>query len=452
MAIWRHFFGRYGVPSQEDIVAALTSAGVETRSLEIGSPVGGGLLFFDEPSEQVCDLLREVSRNGIDRVLAVSLAGPELEGRDGWRLLQSGASDVLTWNRAGDPAREVSARFERWSSVDALVGSPLVQHNLVGRSPSWTLALRQVVEAARFTDAPVLITGESGTGKELGARLIHTLDPRPDKSEMVILDCTTIVPELSGSEFYGHERGAFTGAVTARDGSFALADKGTLFLDEVGELPLGLQAGLLRVVQEGAYKRVGSNTWKHTSFRLVCATNRNLLDEEARGRFRRDFYHRIAGWTCNFPPLSQRRDDILPLAHHFIDKLRPGRPLELDPAVSDYLLGRDYPGNVRDLKKIVEQMVQRHVGDGPVTIGDVPVEQRPDPDAAETNWRDESFDGAIRRAIHLGVKLKDIGRAAEETAERIAVDEEDGNLQRAAQRLGVTDRALQMRRAMRRGQ
>src|SRR5678816_4688946 len=143
-----------------------------------------------------------------------------------------------------------------------------------------------------------LIAGESGTGKELVARLIHALDRREPKGPFVVLDCTTVSPELAGSEFFGHERGAFTTAVTAREGAFAMADGGTLFLDEVGELPLALQAELLRVIQERVYKRVGSNTWKQADFRLVCATNRDLAAEEAKGNFRLDLFHRIASSRC----------------------------------------------------------------------------------------------------------------------------------------------------------
>src|SRR5262249_51814424 len=152
---------------------------------------------------------------------------------------------------------------------------------LIGDSPAWRRLVRRIVEVARFTDAAVLITGETGTGKELVARLVHALDPRTTKRKLVLLDCTTIVPPLSGGAFFGHERGASTGATPTRDGAFALADGGTLFLDEVGELPLALQAELLRVVQEGTYKRVGSNEWRETQFRLVCATNRELLEHAA---------------------------------------------------------------------------------------------------------------------------------------------------------------------------
>src|SRR5262249_683962 len=149
--------------------------------------------------------------------------------------------------------------------------------------------------------------GESGTGKELIARLIHDLDSRPGKPPLVVVDCTTIVPGLSGSEFFGHERGAFTGAINTRDGAFALANGGTLFLDEIGELPQPMQAELLRVIQERKYKRVGSNAWQHTDFRLVSATNMDLESGVAKGAFRGDLYYRIAGWVCRTPPLRERK-------------------------------------------------------------------------------------------------------------------------------------------------
>src|SRR5215204_1873463 len=232
-----HFFLRGGTASGQPFVAALTTGGV-------GAELFGGdvcpapcVVFFDEFSQGLCDFVREVSRGGLERVLAIAATGAAAAGDVVWRLLGEGASDVFAWDRRGDPAREVAARFARWEKIDQLVNSPLVRDNLVGESPAWKTVLRKLVEVARFTDASVLIMGESGTGKELAARLIHTLDARPDKRDLVVLDCTTIVPELSGSEFFGHERGAFTHAVASRDGAFALAQNGTLFLDEVGELP-----------------------------------------------------------------------------------------------------------------------------------------------------------------------------------------------------------------------
>ena len=178
-------------------------------------------------------------------MLGIATAAGLLDGGGAWRLLREGVADVVAW----DGPDAVRARIDRWQTVDELVASPLVAEHLVGSSPAWRSVLRDVAEIAYFSDVDVLITGESGTGKELTAQLIHTLD-RPGKGDLVVVDCTTIVPSLSGSEFFGHERGAFTGAVSARDGAFALADGGTLFLDEVGELPLALQAELLRAVQE----------------------------------------------------------------------------------------------------------------------------------------------------------------------------------------------------------
>jgi transcriptional regulator with GAF, ATPase, and Fis domain len=258
-----------------------------------------------------------------------------------------------------------------------------------------------------------------------------------------------VSPELSGSEFFGHERGAFTSAVSARDGAFSLADGGTLFLDEVGELPLTLQAELLRVVQERTYERVGSNTWKQANFRLICATNRNLLNEEARGAFRRDFYFRIAQWTCKLPSLQERREDILPLVTHFLRQLyRDSAVPELDPAVRDYLLSRAYPGNIRELRHLMSRMVARHVGASPISVGDIPEDERQGAiEFMQQVWRDDTFKTCIRRALALGLGLKEISGQTAELAIQTVLEDEAGNLQRAARRLGVTDRALQMRRA-----
>jgi transcriptional regulator with GAF, ATPase, and Fis domain len=448
--VWRYFFGQSAARLQATIIETLARAGVETYPLNPDMPRGPGLLIFDEITPQLCDFVQEISRNGLDRILVVATSRTVLAHGDSWLLLQSGASDVFPWDSTPHPAEDVAARFTRWEVVDHLVASPVVEQGLVGESRVWKSALRQVVEVARFTDVPMLITGETGTGKELVARLVHALDARSSKGDFVVLDCTTIVPELSGSEFFGHERGAFTGAVAPRDGAFALADGGTLFLDEVGELPLGLQAQLLRVVQEHMYKRVGGNTWHQTDFRLICATNRDLWQAVTHGTFRSDLYYRLAGATCKLPPLRDRVEDILPLTRHFMVQLRPQEePPVLNELVRAYLLTREYPGNVRDLKQVVSRMMYRHVGAGPITVGSIPEEERSVP-ASGLGWCDGSLERTLRRALALGVGLKAISRAITDATIRIVVDDEDGNLQRAARKLGVTDRALQMRRAARR--
>lgn len=454
MKVWYHFQRRNdcGV-SDDEVLTALEAAGLRLVPHDGARTDGAGILFFDEPGTEVFDFLREFSRNGQERVLALAFRHSELKNGVTWDLLRAGASDVFAWEHSSEPAAEAALRFARWAAIDMLVNSALIKENLAGESMIWKRLLRRVVEVARFSDSSILLLGESGTGKELVARLIHTLDTRPKKNELITLDCTTIVPELSGSEFFGHERGSYTGATNERDGAFGLADRGTLFLDEVGELDPRLQAELLRVVQEHTYKRIGSNTWKKTEFRLICATNKDLLDDEGRTGFRRDFFHRIAGWMCVLPPLRERSEDILHLVDHFTRQLNPNnQPMVLDPAVREYLLKREYPGNVRELKALVERMVKRHVGAGPITVGDIAEEERPATNASSDPWRDGAWENAIRKAVSLGVSLKEIGNAATETAISVAVANEGGNLQRAAQKLQVTDRALQLRRAMRRGE
>jgi transcriptional regulator with GAF, ATPase, and Fis domain len=224
-----------------------------------------------------------------------------------------------------------------------------------------------------------------------------------------------------------------------------------LFLDEVGELGTELQAKLLRAVQERQYKRVGSNTWQSTDLRLVSATHRDLERGMVEGSFRADFYYRIAGWQCRTLPLRERKDDVLPLARHFIRELMPqSASIEFDPAVAEFLVAREYPGNVRDLRQLVTRICHRHCGSGKITVGDITVADRVD-DSSGACWPESSFRAAVRAAVELGIGMKDIGQRATDLAVEMALECEGGNLQRAAARLGVTDRALQIRRASQRG-
>jgi transcriptional regulator with GAF, ATPase, and Fis domain len=432
--------------SEGRVIEELGRAGVRARALGDGSPRGPGVVLFDRFSPQLTDLVARLSCGGREPVIAVAACASSLADRRSWALLRHGAADLFAWDHSTTPALEVVARLERWRTVAELLDSPAVRSRLAGESRVWRAVLRRVVEAARFTDAAILITGESGTGKELVARLIHELDPRPDKRDLVVLDCGSVVESLSGSEFFGHERGAFTGAIASRAGAFELADGGTLLLDEVGELPLPLQAELLRVVQEQTFQRLGSSTWRSSRFRLVCATNRDLVREQETGRFRPDLYFRIAGWSCRLPALRERSEDILVLARHFLRELADGDdPAEFDAPVRELLLARDYPGNVRDLRQLMLRLDLRHVKPGPITLGDLPDEDCPD-GGPSAGWRDEGFIRAIRRAIASGAGMREVADAAADTAMAIAVAEEGGNLRRASDRLGVTARALQMRR------
>jgi len=444
--VWLAVSGSGAEKLRDSAVRRLSRAGVHAQPLAAGAAGGYGIVLFDAVTPALLDLVASLIRVGIDRILTVACERTAVVGSAPWRLLAAGASDVFVHDRAANWPERAAARLERWRRVDEIAGSAEVRARLVGDSPRWCAAVADAIEAACFTDAPVLITGETGTGKELIARLVHSLDPRSRKRDLVVVDCTTIVPTLSGSEFFGHERGAFTGAVATREGAFALADRGVLFLDEVGELPLPLQSELLRVVQEGTYKRVGGNDWRRTSFRLVCATNRDLEADVAAGRFRHDLLFRIAGSTLRLPSLREREADILPLVRHFLAELNAGDEPDLDDAVKELLLSREYPGNVRDLRQLATRIAYRHVGPGPVTLGELPVEERI-ATARELEWRGDGFVRAIRRAVAHGVTLREIGTAATDAAIAIALGEEDGNLQRAARRLGLTPRALQLRRA-----
>jgi len=407
---------------------------------------GYGIVVCDRIEKEGLAAVQEASQN--TRVL-VLLVGPcDKQHRNPWAVMAAGASDVLLWESIPPSGDQVQARLQRWRQIDELADRPDVANILVGASPPWRALVRQVVEIAAYSQSPVLIVGESGTGKELISRLIHTLDTRRNKGDLVVVDCTTIASELSGSEFFGHERGAFTGAVAPRDGAFTLANGGTLFLDEIGELPLPLQAQLLRVIQEAKFKRVGANSWQHTQFRLVAATNRDLEAGMAAGTFRADLYHRIAGWVCRTPSLRDRMEDVLLLARHFQAEFMQGSGCDgFDDTVCEYLASRDYPGNVRDLRRLVARLCHRHAGPGPITLGDVPPDERPPSGCPARPWQSDSFEAAIRHAVEQGWSLKEIGQAAEDSAIRIALEHERHSVRRAADRLGVTPRTLQLRRA-----
>jgi transcriptional regulator with GAF, ATPase, and Fis domain len=449
---WRIAFRFWGQDDvwESRIRECLTLAGVELAALDCCTPDTYGIIGFSQMDGGLESLIHDfVSRLSLS-VLALAVRGSMLKHGGVWRLLHAGAADVMEWN--GDhAAQQILAKVERSTIVEQLTAEAFTKEALAGESAAWRGLVRRVVEAGRFSSTPVLLTGESGTGKEHLARLVHAVAPRIDagreRPEIVTVDCTTIVPELSGSELFGHEKGAFTGAHGVRDGAFALADGGTLFLDEVGELPLHLQAQLLRAIQEKTYKRVGGNVWLRTSFRLVCATNRDLEDMVRHGRFRLDLYHRIAGWVFRTPRIGDRRKDILPLARYFLRTLFPQEPPELDDAVSDYLVNRAYPGNIRELRQLMERIGHRHAGPGPITVGDVPEEDRPGDNGVPHAWPNEQLERTIADAIAVGASLREISSATTAAAIRIAVQSERGNLQRAAKRLGVTDRALQMRRA-----
>jgi formate hydrogenlyase transcriptional activator len=229
---------------------------------------------------------------------------------------------------------------------------------IIGNSAALESVLEQVEQVAP-TDSTVLVQGETGTGKELIARAVHNLSARCGRP-FIKLNCAAIPFDLLESELFGHERGAFTGAIAQKIGRFELADKGTLFLDEVGDIPPGLQPKLLRVLQEQEFERLGSTRTHRVDVRLVAATNRNLVDMVKRNEFRSDLYYRLNVFPIPLPPLRERREDIPALVTHFVEILsrRMGKHIEhIPPEAMSALALYAWPGNIRELQNFIERSV-----------------------------------------------------------------------------------------------
>ena len=229
---------------------------------------------------------------------------------------------------------------------------------IIGNSAALESVLEQVEQVAP-TDSTVLIQGETGTGKELVARAIHNLSARCGRP-FIKLNCAAIPFDLLESELFGHERGAFTGAIAQKIGRFELADKGTLFLDEVGDIPPGLQPKLLRVLQEQEFERLGSTRTHRVDVRLVAATNRNLVEMVKRSQFRNDLYYRLNVFPVPLPPLRARREDIPALVEHFIEiyARRMDKQIEhIPPETMSALIAYQWPGNIRELQNFIERSV-----------------------------------------------------------------------------------------------
>ena len=242
--------------------------------------------------------------------------------------------------------------------VEEEVGTGHDFGGIIGESRSLRRVLKQV-ETVAPTDSTVLVRGETGTGKELLARAVHDLSPRKGRA-FVKLNCAAIPTGLLESELFGHEKGAFTSAISQKLGRFELANRGTLFLDEVGEIPLELQPKLLRVLQEQEFERLGGTRTIKVDLRLVAATNRDLGKMVAEGRFRSDLYYRLNVFPLTLPPLRDRQDDIPRLVRHFTHRFakRMGRGIETIPAsVMEALVGYHWPGNVRELQNVIERAV-----------------------------------------------------------------------------------------------
>lgn len=306
-------------------------------------------------------------------------------------------------------------------------------------------AMRDVmmqIEQIRGSDVPVCIQGESGTGKELVARTIHQ-QSRRRAHPFVAINCASIPESLQESELFGHEKGAFTGAYETHRGRFEQADAGTLFLDEVGEMPLSTQAKLLRVLQERVFRRVGGTREIPTHARIICATNRNLQDEVERGRFRADLFFRLMVYPIRVPPLRERRDDIPRLVGHFLRNLRRdvGRDVSrIAPDALECLQQYDWPGNVRQVENVIHRAMLSCRGDQ-ITLAELPVELRQTRSTVDPDKALAAGAGSVRTLPTL--RLSEL----EQLAIQQAIVRTAGDMKEAAQLLGVSRATLYRRLA-----
>jgi len=336
---------------------------VSAATLPVG--IDRGVLVF--PGQSLVQAGEQVGRlrSRLNGSIPVLLCCPQVTPPDRELLTECGASTIIT-----PSTWELGAIAERIVSELILAGE--IEPSGLGSLKGATRGMQEVyrrIETLAPLDEPVLVLGETGCGKELVAREVHRLGGR--RGELLAINCAALTPELLESELFGHERGAFSGAVTRRQGLLKEAGKGTVFLDEIGDLDLVAQAKLLRALDEKKVRPVGSNSWQPFEARLVFATNRNLDEARKRNEFRADLHERLRGFSIILPPLRERRADLPILVHHFLAEYNRDYPGQrtMPPGAIDPLFRYSWPGNVRELRLAVrEAAAYAPISDGPLSI------------------------------------------------------------------------------------
>ena len=357
--------------------------------------------------------------------------------------MRLGAFDVLRRESVNFELRQVAERAlqaaeqmraaEDRSKSDPIIPPQPTDDLIIGRSPAMQDVYKLIGRVAR-ADAPVLITGESGVGKEVVSNAIHKFSRR-SKAEYVAINCAAIPSNLLESELFGHEKGAFTGAVNQRVGRFEQCDGGTLFLDEIGDMPLAVQSKLLRVLQSGEFSRVGGNQTLHSDVRILAATNKRLEEEVENNLFREDLFYRLNVVRIHIPPLRRRVEDIRLLAEHFLQKrteMGKNRAMQFSKESVEMLEGYHWPGNVRELENLVQRACV--LASGNVLLpGDLPFDQSGGSENERTAL-ERSAERFIRAAQVSGESPVELAmRMLVETAQR-----ETGSAEKAAQLLHLT--------------
>ncbi len=350
------------------------------------------------------------------------------------KMIRQGATDYLTKPVDLDALELTVRRVLENAELrrnNAFYRTQLASHQpgtLIGDSSAMR-ELQAWIEAVAPTEATVLILGESGTGKEMVARAIHRRSARA-KREIVTLDSCGIPENLFESELFGHERGAFTGAGQQKKGLIEQAGGGTLFLDEIGDISAAIQAKLLRVMEDGTFRRVGGARTLAADTRIVTATNRNLEEMSRTGTFRSDLFFRISRFVINVPPLRERREDIPALSRHFLAMHARAEPLDLVPAALDLLLNHDWPGNVRELKNAIERAVILSRGSSSIRPEHLSFIHRAEAPPAN--------DAAITLRFAREPRFEDI----EKEYLRLIMEKYAGNRQKSAAVLGISERNI----------
>jgi two-component system, NtrC family, response regulator AtoC len=411
--------------------------------------------------------LAEFEKNGAD-VVITDMVMPKVGGLDLLKAVHASRSDVpviiITAHGTVDSAVEaiklgafdyITKPFEQ-AELQAVVAKAArtqeanqghvppegkARSSIIGDS-SQVQELFKVIDKVADSPSTVLITGESGTGKELVATALHDGSSRKDRP-LIKINCAAIPKDLMESELFGYERGAFTGAVTSKPGRFELADTGTIFLDEIGEVPIEMQVKLLRVLQESEFERVGGIKTTRVDVRLIAATNRDLLAEVEAGRFRKDLYYRLNVVPIHLPPLRERRADVPALVRHFIEKYNKRLNKKIEGIADDALTmlqGYPWPGNIRELENLMERVIL--FADGPR------IEARDLPEPVRGGVGGVALSTPESPALEVGeTPLKEILKVKQAEIEKAfivqALGKTEGNVTRAARLLGISRKSLQ---------
>jgi two-component system, NtrC family, response regulator AtoC len=376
--------------------------------------------------------LIEAARERYPGIVAIVITGYGTV-KDAVDSIKRGASDFIAKPFQFDElvhVLEKAIEQRRLTSENAYLRSQLEERyqfgGILGRSRPMQKLFHLLDTVAR-SNSTILITGETGTGKEVVARAIHHNSPRR-AHRFVALNCSAIPEALLEAELFGHVRGAFTGAIGTRQGRFEQAHKGTLFLDEVGTMSVGLQMKLLRALQEREFERVGDNQTIKVDVRVIAATNSNLATMVAEGAFREDLFYRLNVIPIHLPPLRDRRDDIPVLAKHFLEKFAPGGQMQISQGGMRVLMAYSWPGNVRQLENAIERAVTLSGGRKEIDVADLPPEIQDMPQAQATPFVDFPDEGLDLPAYLSGIERDLIRRSLQRTG---------GNRNKAAELLRI---------------